>query len=158
MEPVFFEKIPVVPDIARKALAVLLIPTLAFIGVCAALGWVSPWFFAVFAAVTAVTLGIGYLFYLETSVYEDAVVIKYWKTRRYRMEKIRDRRFGDINSIRNYAGIGIRGLRYRNYLCAGCETGVVFITHGSVVAVSSKRAEELANLLPKAEKKQPEEE
>ncbi len=158
MEPVFFERMPVVPDIARKALVALLVPTLAFTGICAALGWVSPWLFAALAAVTAAALAVGFLFYLETSVFEDMVVIKYYKTRKYRIEKIRDRRFGNINSIRNYAGVGIRGLRYRNYLCAGCETGVVFITYGSVVAVSSQRAEELANLLPKTEKKQQEEE
>lgn len=158
MEPIFSERIRVVPVTAERALLAILVPTDAFILISAALGWVTWWLFATMAAVTAFMFLLSRLFILKTDVYDDRVVIKYFKTRNYRMEKIRDRRYGVMNDIRNFAGVGLRGLRYRNYLCAGCETGVVFLTQGSVVAVSSYRAEELAGLLPKAVPKPKEEE
>ena len=150
MEPIFSERIRVVPVMAERALLAILVPTDAFILISAALGWVNWWLFVAMAAVTAFMFLLSRLFVLKTDVYDDKVVIKYFKTRNYRMEKIRDRRYGVMNDIRNFAGVGLRGLRYRNYLCAGCETGVVFLTQGSVVAVSSYRTEELAELLPKA--------
>lgn len=153
MEPIFSERIRVIPEVAERALLAILVPTDAFIMVSAALGWVTWWLFAVMAAVTVFMFLFSRLFILRTDVYEDKIVIKYFKTRNYRMEKIRDRRYGVMNDIRNFAGVGLRGLRYRNYLSAGCETGVVFLTQGSVVAVSSHRTEKLANLLPKAEPK-----
>ncbi|MDD2410766.1 MAG: hypothetical protein PHV81_03740 [Candidatus Methanomethylophilaceae archaeon] len=158
MEPIFSERMRVVPVTAEGALLAILVPTDAFILISAALGWVTWWLFAAMAAVTAFMFLLSRLFILKTDVYDDRVVIKYFKTRNYRMEKIRDRRYGVMNDIRNFAGVGLRGLRYRNYLCAGCETGVVFLTQGSVVAVSSYRAEELAGLLPKAVPKPKEEE
>lgn len=157
MEPIFSERIGVVPEIAEKALLAILVPTDAFVAVSAALGWVTWWLFAALAALTALMFLFSRLFILKTDVYEDRVVIKYFKTRNYRIEKIRDRRYGIMNDIRNFAGVGLRGLRYRNYLCAGCETGVVILTEGSVVAVSSHRAEELADLLPKSVPKPKEE-
>ncbi|MGE4212433.1 MAG: hypothetical protein AB7E75_03605 [Candidatus Methanomethylophilaceae archaeon] len=158
MEPIFSERMRVVPVTAEGALLAILVPTDAFILISAALGWATWWLFAAMAAVTAFMFLLSRLFILKTDVYDDRVVIKYFKTRNYRMEKIRDRRYGVMNDIRNFAGVGLRGLRYRNYLCAGCETGVVFLTQGSVVAVSSYRAEELAGLLPKAVPKPKEEE
>ncbi len=157
MEPTFSERIRVVPVTAERALLAILVPTDAFILISAALGWVSWWLFAAMTAVTAFMFLLSRLFILKTDVYDDRVVIKYFKTRNYRMEKIRDRRYGVMNDIRNFAGVGLRGLRYRNYLCAGCETGVVFLTQGAVVAVSSYRTEELAGLLPKAVPKPKEE-
>ncbi|MGE0015793.1 MAG: hypothetical protein AB7S83_06465 [Candidatus Methanomethylophilaceae archaeon] len=157
MEPIFSERIRVVPVMAERALLAILVPTDAFILISAALGWVSWWLFAAMAAVTTFMFLLSRFFILKTDVYDDRVTIRYFRTRNYRIEKILDRRYGVMNEIRNFAGVGLRGLRYRNYLCAGCETGVVFLTHGSVVAVSSYRTEELAGLLPKAVPKPKEE-
>jgi hypothetical protein len=153
MEPVFSERIRTVPKIAEIATMAILVPTDAFILISAALGWVDWWLFWLMAAITLLLFAIFRLFVLKTDVYEDKVVIKYFRTRSYRIEKILDRRYGVMNDLRNYSRVGLRGFKYRNYLCTGCETGVLFRTPNTIVAVSSNREEELANLLPKAEKK-----
>lgn len=153
MEPVFSERIRTVPKVAEVATMAILIPTDAFVLISAVLGWVNWWLFWLMAAVVLLLFAVFRLFVLKTDVYEDKVVIKYVRTRSYRIEKILDRRYGVMNDLRNYASVGLRGFKYRNYLCAGCETGVLFRTPNTIVAVSSHREEEFANLLPKAEKK-----
>lgn len=153
MEPIFSERIRTVPKVAEIATMAILIPTDAFILISAFLGWVDWWLFGLMTAIVLLLFAVFRLFVLQTKVYEDKIVIKYFRTRSYRMEKILDRRYGVMNDLRNYASVGLRGFKYRNYLCAGCETGVLFRTPNTVVAVSSHREEELANLLPKAEKK-----
>lgn len=156
MEPIFSERIRTVPKVAEIATMAILIPTDAFILISAALGWVGWWLFGLMTGIVLMSLAVFRLFVLKTDVYEDKIVIKYFRTRSYRIEKILDRRYGVMNELRNYSSIGLRGFKYRNYLCAGCETGVLFRTLNTVVAVSSHREEELANLLPKAEKKEAE--
>lgn len=153
MEPVFSERIRTVPKIAEMATMAILIPTDIFVLVSAILGWVDWLIFGVITVIVLLLFIVFRLFVLKIDVYEDRVVIKYFRTRSYRIEKILDRRYGIMNDLRNYASVGLRGFKYRNYLCAGCETGVLFRTPNTVVAVSSHREEELANLLPKAEKK-----
>lgn len=153
MEPVFSERLRVVPETVEKATMAILIPTDLFILVSAILGWTNWWLIAVFAVITILFFIIFRKFTLSTEVYEDKVVIKYFKTRSYRIEKILDTRYGVMNELRNYAGISFRNYKYRYYTCAGCEQGVLFRTKNTVVAVSSERAEEFAALLPKAEKK-----
>ncbi len=153
MEPVYSERIRVVPLIVEKAAMAILVPTTLFILVSAMLGWTDWWLFAVFAAITVFLFVFFRKFILETTVYEDKVVIKYFRRRSYRIKKILDTRYGVMNELRNYAGISFRDYKYRFYTCAGCVDGVLFRTLNTVVAVSSERAEELASLLPKAEKK-----
>lgn len=108
--------------------------------------------FIVFAAMTLILFVSFRRFVLETKVYDDKVVIKYYRIRSYRIEKILDTRHGVMNELRNYAGISFRKYKYRFYNCAGCVDGVLFRTENTVVAVSSERADELASLLPKAKK------
>lgn len=153
MEPVFSERIRVVPPIVEKASMAILVPTAVFILVSAALGWTSWWLFAAFAAITVFLFVFFRRFILETDVYEDRVVIRYLRIRSYRIKKILDTRHGVMNDLRNFAGISFRDYKYRFYTCAGCVDGVLFRTKNTVVAVSSERAEELASILPKAEKK-----
>ncbi len=153
MEPVFSERIRTVPKIAEIATMAILIPTDVFVLISAILGWVDWMIFGVMTAIVLLLFIVFRSFVLKIDVYKDKIVIKYFRTRSYRIEKILDRRYGVMNDLRNYASVGLRGFKYRNYLCAGCETGVLFRTPNTVVAVSSHREEELANLLPKAEKK-----
>ena len=157
MEPVFSEKMRVVPKIVEYATMAILIPTLLFILISIILGWVDWWLFAVFATITILLFVMFRTFILKTDVYEDEIVIKYIMTRKYRISKILDRRYGLMNDLRNYSGIGLRGFKYRYYTSTGCETGVLFRTPNTVVAVSSNRPEELADLLPKAIKKEDQE-
>lgn len=157
MEPVFSERLRVVPEMVEKATMAILVPTALFILISAILGWTEWWLFIAFSAITILLFVIFRKFILKTDVYETKVVIKYIKIRSYRIEKILDRRYGVMNELRNYAGISFRDYKYRYYTCAGCEDGVLFRTLNTVVAVSSERAEELAALLPKAEKKSDEE-
>lgn len=153
MEPVFSERIRAIPPIVEKASMAILVPTAVFILVSAALGWTSWWLFAAFTAVTAFLFAFFRRFILETTVYKDKVVIKYLRIRSYRIKKILDTRYGVMNDLRSFAGISFRDYKYRFYTCAGCVDGVLFRTKNTVVAVSSERAEELASILPKAEKK-----
>ncbi|MGI6472326.1 MAG: hypothetical protein ACOX1N_04600 [Candidatus Methanomethylophilaceae archaeon] len=150
MEPVFSERIRVVPPIVEKATMAILVPTTIFILVSAALGWTEWWLFVVFTVITLFLFVLFRKFVLKTDVYEDKVVIKYYKVRSYRIEKILDTRYGVMNELRNYAGISFRDYKYRYYNCTGCVDGVLFRTKNTVVAVSSERAEELASVLPKA--------
>lgn len=157
MEPVFSEKMRVIPEKVEYATMAILIPTLAFILVSIILDWTDWWLFAVFAVITVFLFIMFRVFILKTDVYEDEIVIKYIRTRKYRIGKVLDRRNGLMNDLRNYSGIGLRGFKYRYYTSTGCDTGVLFRTPNTVVAVSSVRHEELASLLPKAVMKEEQE-
>ena len=146
-----------VPEIVEKATLAILVPTALFIMISAILGWTGWWLFITFSVITVLLFIIFRKFMLITEVFENKVVIRYFKIRSYRIEKILDRRYGVMNELRNYAGISFRDYKYRYYTCAGCENGVLFRTKTPLLPYLRKRAEELATASRSQEKKEAEE-
>jgi hypothetical protein len=149
---VFEEVQSVLPRIAFIALAAILIATDAFIGICTQIDTIGTeiWMFAVTSVLFVVIILAFFFIKLKVSVSDDIITIRFVKKYDIPFSDVIDSKIGDIDIIRNYSGWGLKGVKFKNLICAGYERGISLKLLGKrVFTISLSDPEALSALIPK---------
>lgn len=139
-EPSLRESAPLLPKNLSAIIAVVLVATLACMAYTAYLtdadtpSWVIP----LSAVVFVIAIVVCFAARMDVTISDEGVTVRYvLKTRSYPRDDILDKRFGDLEDIRNYSNWNLKGVSHKSYTRVGDEGGVALKLKGKRVVVFS---------------------
>ena len=146
------ESAPLLPRNLAWILAAVLVATLACMAYTAYLtdsgmpSWIVPLSAVVFLAAILLCFAAR----MDVEVSGDGVRVTYlFRRREYPRDQIIDKRFGDLENIRNYSQWNLKGVSHKSYTRVGEEGGVALKLKGKrVVVFSSSDPEGMYGIVP----------
>jgi hypothetical protein len=108
------------------------------------------WMFAMTSILFAAIIVFCFLAKTRVSVEDGTIYIRFIRGYTVPFEDIIDYKIGDLDTMRNYSGWGIRKVVFKNLIGIGYERGISLkLTGRRVITISLSDPEKFAGLLPK---------
>jgi len=157
MTAVFEETENIIPKNAFIALVAILATTSVFMLICTVIESIDTpmWMFIVSTVLFSVMILACYFIKMRIRIEDDIIHIKLIKHHTIPFTEIIDYKIGDIDIIRNYSGWGFKNVKFKNFICAGYDSGVSLKIMGKrVITFSVSDPEGFVSLLPSHEKEE----
>jgi len=158
MGTTFKESRPILPKKLFLMLTAVLLSTLAFMAIMVLFlnSQMPPWSLPVTAILFMVIVVLSALMKLTVECTDDSVCIRYLvKKVVIPYKEIIDKRYGELEEIRNYGSWNLKGVSHKTYSVIGDEMGVALKLLGKrVVVVSSQDAKSLFEAVPVAKEEE----